>query len=184
VRWLPLLLLLVGCAPSTGLTIHNGTAVSVEIGGLPDGKVVVDAGTLHRVGDLRGAAKVSAKSTVGPETWTTKIALPPPGGEAIWSIAKNGCFLEGDFTEYYSAPVGVPATTKLLGMMKEGEEQYVSQGAVAAGPGERLPTSRRGQDVVAIVQVPCQATINEPIATGYLEMALWHIEPKARDGGP
>jgi len=180
VRWLPLLLL-VGCAPSTGLTIHNGTTVSVAVSGLDGGKVVIDAGTIRRVGDLRAAAKLAAKSTTGPETWATKIELPPPGGEAIWSIASNGCFLEGDFTEYYSAPEGLPATTKLLGMMKEGDEHYVSHGAVSAGPGERLPSSRRGQDVVALVQVPCQATINEPIATGYLEMALFQIQPEPRE---
>ncbi len=177
-RWLPILLLLVGCAPSTGLTIHNGTDGSVEVAGLPDGKVIIDPGGSHRVGGVSRALTLSAKSTTGPDTFTAQPRLPAPGGEALWAIGGKACFILGDFTEYYEAPPGIPVKANVVDRIEEGTEEWVSESAVHAGPGERLPRGTRGGGVKALVQVPCQATISDPIARSWLEMVLPEIEPK------
>ncbi len=179
-RWLPLLLLplLSACAPSTGVTIHNGTPGSLELKGLPDGPVVVDAGRLHRAGGIAKALSLVAKSTTGPDTFTVQLDLPPPGGEAVWAIGGKACFVEGDFSEYYNAPAEVPVKANVVARVPEGTETWVSKDAIAAGPGERLPAGSRGGGVRALVQVPCKAANSDPIARSWLEMVLPDIEPQ------
>ncbi len=177
-RLLPLLLLLAACSPSTGVTIHNGTSGSVEVGGLPAGPVVVDPGRIHRAGNITKALTLVAKSTTGPETHTTQLTLPPPGGEALWAIGGKACFVEGDFSEYYEAPAGAPVKANVVARVPEGTETWVSTDSIAAGPGERLPTGTRGGGVRALVQVPCKAAASDPIARSWLEMVLPEIEPK------
>ena len=177
-RFLPLLLLLAACAPSTGVTVHNGTANSVEVNGLPDGPVVIDAGGLHRAGGITKPLALVAKSTTGPETLTAQLELPPPGGEALWAIGGKACFVEGDFTEYYEAAAGAPVKANVIALLPEGTETWVSEDSIAAGPGERLPSGTRGGGVRALVQVPCKATSSHPIARSWLEMILPEIEPK------
>ncbi len=173
-----LLILLAGCAPSTGVTIHNGTNESLEISGLPNGKVVVDGGKLTRAGDIRKPLALVAKSTTGPQTYTVQLELPPPGGEAVWAIGGQGCFAEGDFTEYYEAPPEVPAQARILSIVKPGTETWLSTGPISAGPGERLPDGTRGGTVRALVHVPCDVTRFPELARSWLEMTLPEIEPK------
>jgi hypothetical protein len=176
-RILALLLLLVGCSPSTGVTIHNGTSGSVELNGLPDGKVVIDAGSLHRAGNITKPLTLAAKSTTGPDTFTTQLALPSPGGEAVWAIGGKACFIDGDFTEYYEAPTEVPVKATVVARIEAGTETWVSDHAIHAGPGERLPSGSKGS-VRALVHVPCKATVSDPVARSWLEMILPDIEPK------
>lgn len=178
VRCLPLLFLLAACAPSTGVTIHNGTATSVEVVGLPGGPVVVDPGRLHRAGGITKALSLAAKDTSGPDTFTTQLALPPPGGEALWAIGAKACFIEGDFSEYYSEPADAAVKANVIARLPEGTETWVSKDAIAAGPGERLPSGTRGGGVRALVQVPCKATSSDAIARSWLEMVLPEIEPQ------
>ncbi len=175
---LPLLLLLSACSPSTGVTIHNGTAGSVEVRGLPDGPVVIDAGRIHRAGGITRALSLVARSTTGPDTVAAQLDLPPPGGEALWAIGGAACFVEGDFTEYYSQAVDVPVKAKVVARIPEGTETWVSADAISAGPGERLPSTIRGGAARALVQVPCKAAKSDAIARSWLEMVLPEIEPQ------
>lgn len=173
-RWVPLLLL-VGCAPRGGLTIVNPGSGEWRISGLQGQSVVVGPASQALV--EAASTRLVARSTSSAEMREATIAAPPAGGHAIWVLEGEACFLEGDFTEYYSAPPDVPAQARLLGKLGPGESVYVSHGAIAATPGQRLPKDRRGDAVVALLQVPCAATVNDGIATAWLEVALRDLEP-------
>jgi hypothetical protein len=174
-----LILLLAGCGGGSGLTIHNGTPSTLRIEGLPSGgELLVDPGTLARVdGFARSAALVAIPTTGEQETHTAEVAAPPPGGEAIWSIGGAACFVEGDFTSYYEAPPEVPARAEFVSMVSLGQTTWVSEGQIAAAPGQRLPGKQRGGAVRAVVQVPCDATVSPEIARAWIEMILPDIEP-------
>jgi hypothetical protein len=173
-----LLLLLVGCGGGAGLAIHNGTAVTVQIEGLPGGALLVDAGKLHHVDGLKGALELKATPTTGGgEPHALSLPLPEPGTEHVWSIGGAACFVEGDYTEYYEAPLGVPATLSVVGMLRQGETRYSSEGKAVAGPGQRLPSNAPGGAVRAIVQVPCDMVPNPEVARAWLEMMLPEVAP-------
>jgi len=178
-RALPLLLLplLVGCGTGAVLTIHNGTATELTVTAGPGRDAAVPAGALHHFEGIESALELVATDATGGRH-TVSLPLPPPGGAAIWDVGGAGCFAEGDFSSYYTVPVGVPAGVEVLGMLEAGEELYVSSGKVSASPGRRLPKGLGGGSVRALVQVPCDAVSSEPIARGWLEMKLPEIEPK------
>ena len=162
---LVLVLLLGGCTGGGGLTLANGTKSTLKIEGLPSGDtVLIDPGSLHHVRNVSSSLDLKASATVGGESHSARFGVLAPGSESVWSIGGTTCFAEGNFSEYYSLPVDVPATVQLVGLLKEGETTYTSPGSVSAAPGQRLPSSQSGDPVHAIVRLPCQATRSEPIA--------------------
>ena len=175
-----LLLVLAGCGGGSGLTIHNGTAATLRVQGLPGGgELLVDPGTSARIdGYTRTTSLVATPTTGDAQTHTAEVPAPPPGGEAIWSIGGAACFVEGDFTAYYEAPPDVPARAEFVSMLGQGETTWVSEGRVAAGPGQRLPPKQRGGAIRAVVQVPCDATVSPEIARAWIDMILPEIEPR------
>ncbi|MCP4868842.1 MAG: hypothetical protein GY898_08995 [Proteobacteria bacterium] len=167
-----LVTLLVGCGGGASLTIHNGTAEALTVEGLSDGSVSVAAGALHQVRGLDTELALSAGSH------SVKVPMLSPGGGAIWSIGGTGCFVEGDFTQYYELPPDIPAQAALVGMLPAGETLYVSDSKVFAQPGQRLPKSHGGGAMRALVQVPCDATVSPEIARAWMEMTLADIQPR------
>jgi hypothetical protein len=168
---------LAGCAPPTIVTIHNGTLAPLVVEGIPGYPRRIEPGMEYRATSVDKALTLIAKDEAGKELERAEVPLAPPGGEGFWAIGGGLCMLEGDYTMYYDAPEGVPASATVHGMMKESERVYVSKGAIAAGPGQRLPERGRRGGVRALVRVPCAATINEGVAASWLEVVLPEIEP-------
>ena len=172
-----MLLVIVGCGGGSGLTIHNGTGSTLRIEGL-DAELLVDPGTLARAAGFGGGPLVAVPTTGDSETHTATIASPPPGGEALWSIGGGACFVEGDFTGYYELPPDIPARAEVVSIVTAEQTSWVSDGRIAAAPGQRLPAKQRGGAVRALLQVPCGATVSEDIARAWIEMMLPEIEPR------
>jgi len=169
--------LVAGCADPTALTIHNGSKQAVRIEGLPTGDKAVEPGQLARIDGIRSPLSLQAVAGDGTDVEAVEIPLARPGSESVWAISGKACMVEANYDRYYSNDASVPASVEVLGMLRLGEHIWTSQGAIAAGPGQRLPASRKGRSIRAIVQVPCEATVSEPIARGWLEMTLQELQP-------
>ncbi|MBN53140.1 MAG: hypothetical protein CL558_06140 [Alphaproteobacteria bacterium] len=169
--------LALGCANPTALTIHNGSGDRVQIEGLPSGTTTIEAGQLARIEGIRKALQLQATAANGTDLETAEIPLAKPGGESVWAIGAKACMVEANYDQYYANDASVPASVEVRGILRAGQNIWTSQGAIAAGPGQRLPASRQGQSVQAIVQVPCDATVSEAIARGWLEMTLDELQP-------
>ncbi len=166
-----------GCGQPTTLSVHNGYDNSIVIEGLPSGKATVDAGQLVRFEGIDKDLSLVAQDSSGKELERAKIELPLPGGESLWNPGGGACFVFGDFSLYYTAMSDLPASVRVLDILKSEDRSWSSQAPVAAGPGQRLPKNRKGATVAALVQVPCEATVSEAIAQGWLEMRLPQLQP-------
>lgn len=172
----PVLFFLLGCSNPVGLTIHNSLQQGIEVSGLPGGAVTIDAGQQHRVTDFTSALELQAKSEGFSEQAT--VAVPPPRGEALWSVGGKSCFVLGDFTSYYELPANAPASASVVTILSQTSSVYVSDAPIDAPPGHQLPRSMRGSHVRALVEVPCKITASEEVARGWLEMTLDELQPR------
>lgn len=164
------------CSSTTALTIHNGTQGPVRIEGLPGGPVNIAAAEDRRVEGVTAHLKLKALRLDSTPIEEATIALPPPGGESVWSVGGTACFAEGDYSGYYG-PADLPAAIRLVGLHKPGERVYQSKGPLAAGPGQRLPARAGAGAVHALVRIPCEAAANDAVARSWLEMVLPQMEP-------
>ncbi|MEE2829771.1 MAG: hypothetical protein VX498_11340 [Myxococcota bacterium] len=171
-----LLPLLLSCSKPAGLTIHNGLEHSVQISGLPGGPLDLAAGAQHRVRPVKKAFTLQATGNSFREE--VSLALPPPQGEALWSVGGKACFVEADYSSYYSLPASMPAAISVLEVLSTGQSTHVSEGRIDAAPGERLPKSMHGGQVRAFIQIPCQVAASPEVARGWLEMTLDEIQPE------
>jgi len=171
------LLFAVGCGQPAALTVHNGYASTIHIEGLPSGPEKVDAGQLARFEGIDQALSLSARDPSGNELESVTIDRPVTGGESLWNAGGGACFVFGDFSLYYTSMGDVPASARVLSIVKKSDRTWASKAPVAAGPGQRLPKNRKGSTMAALVQVPCQATVSEAIAQGWLEMRLPQLQP-------
>jgi len=163
---------LLGCGGGASLAIHNGTAETLTVEGLPGGSVSVGAGALHHV------TKVDTKLDLTAGSHSVEVPFMEPGGGAVWSIGGAACLVHADFTQYYELPPDIPASATVAGMMKPGETLYVSDSKISAMPGQRLPKTHGGGAVRALVQVPCDAVVSVEIARAWVEMVLVDIQPE------
>ena len=166
-----------GCAQSSALTVHNGYGLTITIEGLPSGTVRVDAGQTSRFEGIERGLSLTAAGPDGAQLESVTIDLPVPGGESLWNAGGDACFVFGDFIAYYTAVSDVAASARVLGIIKSDDRIWISPAPVAAGPGQRLPKNRKGATVAALVQVPCEATVSETIAQGWLEMRMPQLQP-------
>jgi hypothetical protein len=171
------LLFAVGCGQPAALTVHNGYASTIRIEGLPSGPASIDSGQLARFEAIDQSLSLIARDPSGNEVESVKIDRPVTGGESLWNAGGGACFVFGDFSLYYTAMGDVPASARVLSIVKKSDQSWTSKAPVAAGPGQRLPKNRKGSTMAALVQVPCEATISEAIAQGWLEMRLPHLQP-------
>ncbi len=169
---------LAGCGQGAALTVHNGTEGAITVEGLPSGSQTVQPSEDHRESKLKAALTLVARDAKGQTLETMELSLPPEGGEALWTFGSGACYLEGDFSAYYGPLDGAPPAIRVVATIGESARRWQSKGPIAAGPGERLPTSRRGGPVHALVRVPCQAIESEDIARGWLEMMLPSLQPQ------
>ncbi len=167
-----------GCGQPAALTVHNGYNSTITIEGLPSGSAKVDAGQLARFEGVDRDLSLLARDASGKEVERVKIELPAPGGESLWNAGGGACFVFGDFSLYYTAMTDIPASARVLSIVKATDRSWSSRAPVAAGPGQRLPRNRKGATVTALVQVPCEATVSESIAQGWLEMRLPLLQPE------
>jgi len=177
-----LLLVAAGCGQPTALSIHNGYSQEIRIQGLPSGPAHVEAGQLARFEGLDRKLELVATDAAGKELERARLELPRPGGESLWNAGGGACFLFGDFSRYYSAMGSAPASAEVLATITRADRTWTSRIPVAAGPGQRLPRNRREARVTALVKVPCDATVSEPIARGWMEMILPQLQPEAPPG--
>ena len=171
------LLLLTGCGQPTALSIHNGYDQELMIQGLPSGPAKLDAGQIARFEGLDRALELVGKDASGKELERAAFKLAGPGGESLWNAGGGACFVFGDFSLYYTSISEVPASVEVLAMITGKDRTWTSPIPVAAGPGQRLPKNRKGGRIAALVEVPCEATISESIARGWLEMILPELQP-------
>jgi len=169
------ILFLTACSPTNALTIYNSSSVAVEVEGLPDGPRQLEAGTTHRFAAISSSLQLEARGAGLSE----KVDVPPlePQSEAIWVIGGRACFILGDYTSYYTNPLDVPASITVIQMIGEGTSFWSSARPVAAGPGQRLPKTMKGEDVLALVRVPCTVTSSADVGRGWLEMTLDDVQP-------
>jgi len=169
------ILFLTACSPTNALTIYNSSSVAVEVEGLPDGPRQLEAGTTHRFTAISSSLQLEARGAGLSE----KVDVPPlePQSEAIWVIGGRACFILGDYTSYYTNPLDVPASITVIQMIGEGTSFWSSARPVAAGPGQRLPKTMKGEDVLALVRVPCTVTSSADVGRGWLEMTLDDVQP-------
>jgi len=178
------LLVLTGCSQPTSLTIHNGYDQELLIEGLPSGQAKIDAGQLLRFEGLDRALKLVAKDAAGKELERAEFKLAGPGGESLWNAGGGACFVFGDFSLYYTAISEIPASVEVLAMITGKDRTWTSRIPVDAGPGQRLPKNRKGGGrVAALVEVPCESTVSESIAQGWLEMILPQLQPEPPQPG-
>ena len=172
------LLLLTGCGQPTALSIHNGYDQELMIQGLPSGTAKLDAGQIARFEGLDRALKLVGKDASGKELERAEFKLAGPGGESLWNAGGGACFVFGDFSLYYTSMTEVPASVEVLAIITATDRTWTSRIPVAAGPGQRLPKNRKVGKVAALVKVPCDATVSETIAQGWLEMTMPQLQPK------
>jgi hypothetical protein len=166
-----------GCGEAAGvLWIHNGTADTLQVSGIPEGGRSIEAGADLRVDGVSAPIVVVATGHGGVQVERLELPAPVPGGGAVWSIGGTTCYVQGEWKSYYG-PSELPPGVEVLGMMRSGERLLVGRGRVAAGPGERLPKRLRSGSASAIVHVPCEATGSEALARGWLELRLPDLEP-------
>jgi len=170
------LAVLLGCGNPAGLTVHNSMDSSIRVDGLGGAPVEIAAGQFHRMTPLEGSLQLTARGESFEES--VSIPMPPEAGEALWSIGGKSCFVEGDYTSYYSEPANSPAAISVVGTLGTGENLYVSKGTVDAAPGQKLPPRMRHERVRALVRVPCDMIGSQEVARGWLEMTLEEIQPK------
>lgn len=170
-------ILLWGCQQdSAALTLVNGGHEPIEVEGLPAGMVTVAPGESTRIGGLKGTLRLTASNDAGKPT-EESIQLHP-GGEAVWRLAGEACFAEGDFSAYYTTVANRPATVRLVGTMGPEQPTYSSRNAVSTPSGYALPRSQGAHPVHALVQIPCAATESTALTQAWLEMILDEIQPK------
>lgn len=167
-----------GCGQPAALTVHNGYESTISIEGLPSGAAKVHAGQLARFEGVDQDLRLVALDPSGNELESVTIELPAPGGESLWNAGGGACFVFGDFSLYYTAMNNIPASARVISIVKNTDRSWSSRTPVAAGPGQRLPKNRKGATVSALVQVPCEATVSESIAQGWLEMRLPLLQPE------
>jgi hypothetical protein len=173
---IPVLLpLLMACGNPGGLTLHNSLPDALQISGLPSGNLELLTDQRHHIGGVDSSLSLQAIGPSGSHAAT--IPAPPPGGEALWAIGGGACFVLGDYSSYYEAPLDVPAAIVVMEFVGKEGEPWISSGAIATPPGQRLPAKMRGGRALAIVQVPCEVTASKDVARGWLEMTLDDLQP-------
>ncbi len=169
--------MLAGCGEPIALTIHNGYDHTIQVEGLASGQATIHAGELARFEGIETRLALVARDDKGKELERAEIELPGQGGESLWNAGGGACFVLGDFSAYYSSMTAVPAAAQVLAIIKGSDRTWTSQGPIAAGPGQRLPKNLKATRVAALVEVPCNAAVSEPIARGWLEMTLPKLQP-------
>lgn len=174
-RLLLLLPLLLSCGNPAELTIHNGLDVAVQITGLAAGQFTIEAGQSYSFDKHSSSLTLLAKGETGSHK--ADLATPPPGGQALWMIGGGACFALADYSSYYRAPLGSPPRIEVVQLLGEDTTTWLSPGTVASAPGQRLPEAMRGDEVLALVRVPCEVSQSEAVAQSWLEMTLDDLQP-------
>jgi len=169
------LLGLIGCSASGGLTIVNSSNESILVTGLADGPVSILPSETHRV--ETSVQKLKLTAAVGEERKEFNLPEAPPQSEALWNIAGQACFIHADYTSYYKDPLNQPAAIRVIELLGSETTIWSSKGPIAAAPGFRLPKRLRGNSVEALVRVPCDVIASPDVARGWLEMTLDELQP-------